>query len=311
MEIKELYNNFLKTTKYEKSEIAKRNYKNLKDRIKELDFEGGLQKDIDILEENISIIKSNKYGCVNAYNKFLAYLKSKGYNVSSSLKKNYETTTRRLELIKFLQTPKNREDIMKEFLISDRTLDTDFVEIEKGIEFCGFPLKIKLSSHEKEGRRTINDEEKKYCSSCNPFGLALNMTELYILLKVIPNQLNDERIRSSYEQIISRIYPQLSDNAINLLNIEDGSQDNVYYVEYEQLESSVFHQLIYFIKTGKSCTVIYAENGERREIRGKISLNYDEGNHASFIVNQKNKETKIKYIDFIGILDKDFKELYK
>ena len=189
--------------------------------------------------------------------------------------------------------------------------ECDFVEIEKGIEFCGFPLSIKLSSYEKEGRRTINDGEGKYYSSCNPFGLALNMTELFILLKVIPNQLKDERIRSSYEQIISKIYPQLSSHAIDLLKIKDNSQSNVYQVEYEQLKNSVFHQLIYFIKTEKKCTVIYNDNGERKAISGIIKLNYDDNYDDSFIVKQNKSEIIIKFIDFIGVLDKDFKEQYE
>ena len=77
MGLKELYNDFYKTTKYEKSDIAKRNYKNLKERIKNLDFSGDLQKNIEFLEEHIATIKSNKYGCVYAYYKFIDFLHPK------------------------------------------------------------------------------------------------------------------------------------------------------------------------------------------------------------------------------------------
>jgi len=306
MDIKRLYNKFYFNYYNDETEIGKRNLRSLKEKINSLVIEGNLQNDIDTLEKHIETIKSNKYGCVNSYNKFLTFLKSEGYEIKSSLKKNYETTTRRIELIKYLQTPKSREEILKEFLINRRTLDTDFAEIEKGIEFFGFPLKIKLSSHEREGRRTIDDEEEKYCSSCNPFGLALNMTELYLLLKVIPNQLKVEKIRNGYMEIISKIYPQLTQHSKDLLKIEDRSINNMYEVEFANLKRNVDFQLSYFMKTEKLCTIIYNDNGEVKELRGKIRYNKED--EYTFIVEHNKKQTIINYIDYLSI--KDFKDLY-
>lgn len=309
MNLKKMFSNFYNKALEGETEIGKRNLRNLKERINSLDLKDDLEDDIYTLELNIETIKSNKYGCVNAYNKFLSYLKSKGYKISSSLKKNYETSTRRLELIKFLQTPKTEEEILKEFMISERTLDTDFAEIQKGIEFCGFPLKVKLSVHESDGRRTISDGNKKYCSSCNPIGLALNMTELYLLTKVIPNQLKNKETRDWYEQIISKIYPQLSDNAKELLKIEDDSESNIYEVEYEQLKNKASNQLVYFMKREKMITVIYDDNGKRKEVKGKIRFNYGDNNENTFIIYNGNGETIINYTNLIGI--KDFEELYE
>ena len=134
MALKVLFNEYYKQAKYSESESERRHFRNLKLRISELEEKTNLQDEIDDLEELLTTIKSNKYGCVNAYNKFLKHLKDRGLNVRSTLPKNYETVTRRLELIKFLQKPKTRQKILDEFLINRRTLDEDFATLEKGID---------------------------------------------------------------------------------------------------------------------------------------------------------------------------------
>ena len=305
MEIKKLYNEYYKTARYSESESERRHFKNLQLRINELEEKSNLQDEIYELEELLTIIKSNKYGCINAYNKFLKYLKDSGYNFKSNLPKNYETVTRRLELIKFLQKPKTRDQILEEFLIKRRTLDEDFAALEKGIDFCGTKLKIKLSQYDRKGRRTIDNDN--YSSSCNPIGLALNMTELYLLTNVVPNQIENHEVKRLYENIIKKIYPQLSDYALGLMKIEDCSTTNKFEIEYEQLKDDVFNQLLYFMKReeDKECTIIYQQNGERKEIKGFIS----QGSNSSFIVRNKETETEINYIDFIGI--EDFKKSYE
>ena len=304
MALKVLFNEYYKQAKYSESESERRHFRNLKLRISELEEKTNLQDEIDDLEELLTTIKSNKYGCVNAYNKFLKHLKDRGLNVRSTLPKNYETVTRRLELIKFLQKPKTRQKILDEFLINRRTLDEDFATLEKGIDFCGTKLKIKLSQYDREGRRTIDCDN--YSSSCNPIGLALNMTELYLLTNVIPNQIENDEVRRLYGSIIRKIYPQLSDYAMELMKIEDLSTSNKFEIEYEQLKNDSFNQLMYFMKREKECTIIYQQNGERKEIKGTISL---ANNNSCFIVKNNEKETEIKYIDFIGI--EDFKNYYE
>lgn len=303
MALKELFNDFYKQAKYAKLESERRHFKNLKLRINELSVKTNLQAEIDDLEELLTTIKSNKYGCINAYNKFLKYLKDSGFNVKSNLPKNYETLTRRLELIKFLQKPKTRKEILDEFLFNRRTLDEDFSSLEKGIEFCGTKLKIKLSQYAREGRKTVDNEN--YSSSCNPIGLALNMTELYLLTNVVPNQIENDEVKRLYNSIIRKIYPQLSDYARELMNIEDFSTSNKFEIEYEQLKNDNFDQLVYFMKRDKKCTIVYQQNGERQEIKGFIS----QGSNSSFIVRNEETETEIKYIDFIGI--EDFKKNYE
>ena len=178
--------------------------------------------------------------------------------------------------------------------------------IAKGIDFCGTKLKIKLSQYNREGRKTIDSDN--YSSSCNPIGLPLNMTELYLLTNVVPNQIENEEVKRLYGAIIRKIYPQLSDYARELMKIKDCSITNKFEFEYEQLRNDAFEQLMYFMKRerDKECTVIYQENGERKETKGFIS----EGNDNScFIVGNKENRTKIQYIDFIGI--KDFEKNYE
>jgi len=309
MAIKELFNNYNKKVKYDVTESEKRHLKNLKSIINDLSEKKDLQEEIDDLEETITTITSNKYGCVNSYYKFLKYLKDNGYkNLKSNLAKNYETVTRRLELIKFLQTPKTREQILDEFLINSRTLDGDFSSLEKGIEFCGTKLEIKLSQYERQGRRTVDNE--KYSSSCNPIGLPLNMTELYLLTNVVPNQIENEDVKRLYNNVIRKIYPQLSKHALALMNIEDCFASNKFEFEYEQLVNDAFNQLMYFMKreSDKECIIIYQKNGERKEIKGFVCQGSD---NSCFAIKNASGKTEIKYIDFIGIDENCFKKNYE
>lgn len=306
MTIKELYNKFYVKVRYAKKDSERRHYKNLKTRIEELDIskcENDIQKQINCLEEEISQITSTKYSCVYSFYKFIDFLKENDHTIETSLSKNYETQTRRMELIRFLQTPKTREQILDEFLIKRRTLDEDFAALEKGIEFCGTKLKVKLSRYDRKGRRTVDGDN--YTCTCHPIGLALNLTELFLLTEIIPNQIKNEEIKRRYKDLLHKIYPQLSDYAKKILKLENYLGLNMYEIESEQLEKDAIQQLIYYLKREKRCTVVYQKNGERLCASGFVCLNVEDG----FSIRDGKKEIIIEFKDFVGVVD--FKKDYE
>ena len=179
----------------------------------------------------------------------------------------------------------------------------------EGIDFFGTELKIKLNSYDREGRQTIDKDN--YHSTCNPIVLPLNMTELFLLVKVIPSMLDDYDLREAYDSIVSKIYPQLSNYALNLIgNPEFRQKSSIFDFELNSVINNNRNKLIYVEKRGlcrdkdfENITIIY-KNG--LEITGKI--NFDDYKYL-VVTGKDGKKTTINYEDFVDI--KDFYKIYK
>lgn len=298
MDIKDEYNEFYKTAKYKEN---REYYKKLKDVIFTMD-DPKLYK----IEDYIRSVRSTKTRFVYAYKDFYDFLKRKGEKVSSNLPKNYDTQTRRLELIKYLQTPRTREDILNEFLINERTFDIDKKELEKGIEVCGVKLIVKISSYNRNGNNTIDNE--KFVCSCHPFFVALNATELYLITKVIPDAIkNNNELYRAYSDILSKIYPQLSDYALKMIDVELNCINNEtnYLWESETLKNDTFKRLVYCLKQEREFTILYNKDGIISEVTGFVR---DITNNP-FYVETKTDKVYIRNENFIDV--KDFFDNYK
>lgn len=301
MNIKEEFNEFYKSARYKDN---KEYFTKLCEIIKSME-----NPSLYEIEDYIRGVRSTKTRFIYAYNDFIKHLKAKGFDVSSGLPKNYDTQTRRLELIKFLQTPRTREDILNEFLINERTFNTDKKELENGIEVCGVRLKVKISTYNRNGNNTVDDE--KYVCSCHPIFIALNATELYLLSKVIPDAIKDNyELSKAYSEILEKIYPQLTDYALKMIDVElndfSNNEKANYKWESTLLKHDVFKRLVYCIKQDREFTILYNnDNGMICEVTGYVR---DISNNP-FYVENKNGKTFIRIENFIDI--KNFFETYK
>ena len=154
-------------------------------------------------------------------------------------------------------------------------------------------------------------DDKGYHSSYNPFGLVLNMSELYLLTNIIPKMLKNSDINREYINIINKIYPQLSCYAQDLM---ENKYFNCYIsreefkLESKMMKDSAISQLSFVSKAEKKCTVIYKVGGEIFKVEGRVRVPYNED---SFLVKKEDgSKLIILFEDFLGI-ENFFDEVYE
>lgn len=266
-----------------------------------------VERGIAAVEDYIRSLRNRKIKHIMVYLDFVSWLKQ---NVSDSIQSNfpkdYVTSTRRIELIKYLQEPHSREDITEQLVVNERTLNSDFKALEDGIDVLGCTLKVKFRKYDREGRITVDGCE--YHSSCNPVFLPLNMTELFLLTNIIPNYLTNTELCDSYKSILKKIYPQLTDYSLGLMKIEKSDfpdTRSLYKFEYETLLKSHIYQLVYFLKRGEEATFVIVDNGKPKEIKGTI----DNFSGDTFIIRNQTGRLTVKIENYLGV--KDLHKTYK
>lgn len=310
MDLKEKYNEFYNKKIRNANEVEKKYMKLLKTKISDLDLTNEkIDLSLAIIEDKIASISSLKTNYINIYYKFLDYLKSQNIKCSCGFSKSYLTETRRIELIKYFQEAHTEEQVLKDFMIKNRTFRSDLKALEDGIDFCGTKLKIIFNKYDRDGKITIDD--KGYHSSYNPFGLVLNMSELYLLTNIIPKMLKNYDINREYCNIINKIYPQLSDYAQDLMENKYFNQyipREEFILESKLMKDSAINQLSFVSKAGKICSVMYKVDGGICKVEGRVRVPYNED---SFIVKKEDGTKEIiLFEDFLGI-ENFFDEVYE
>ena len=272
--------------------------------IKNKNVESGIVE----VEDHIRSIRNRKIKHIMVYLDFVCWLKNNvNKSIQSNIPKDYVTSTRRIELVKYLQQPHSRSDITEQFVINDRTLNSDFKALENGIDVLGCTFKVRFKKYDRDGRITI--DESLYHSSCNPLFLPLNMTELFLLTNVIPNFLTRyDELSDSYQSLLKKLYPQLTDYCLDLMKIDKhtiSNENRPYEFEYDLLVRSNFNKLVYFLKREEEATFIVDENGTPTEIKGVITNISDD----SFKIKTKTGSVLIGLDKYLGV--KDFDKTYK
>lgn len=289
---------------YEDKKIAKDILKYISNnhRIASKDVESAIPD----IEEYIRSIRNRKFRHITVLKEFVKFYNKK-YNksIKVNISKEYSVLTRRIELIKFLQQPHTREDILGEFLINERTLNDDFSNLEKGIDVLGCQLQVKFLKYDRQGRFTVDDYS--YHSSCNPIFMPLNMTELFFLTNIVPAGIKNTMMKNNYLNIIKKIYPQLSDYSASIINVDNSDDNKTFVFEYDLLKNNVHRQLDYLYKRANSvnATFIYSENGATKTFVGYLKRYLDD---ECFVVANAKEEAIIKFEDFIAI--ENFKDIY-
>ena len=166
---------------------------------------------------------------------------------------------RQLEIMKYLhEGPKTREQIACHFSISIETLSGDLIELQKGITFLGYEMKIDLE----RGTNT-------YDSTIHPVFLPLNLSEVYALTVGLKKVGKEGPFRDIYGYIADNIYAQLSDygqDRISRKGKEVGITfqpplEKKYRSERDLLKNHLSgprtRMLAYYLKSGAKCKVDY------------------------------------------------------
>jgi predicted DNA-binding transcriptional regulator YafY len=92
-----------------------------------------------------------------------------------------EPFERRIEIIKLLHGRKMRTGELAEHFVDDRTIRADIDSLRMGMDVLGVKIKIE-SKHE-------GSQKHYYISTVHPIMLALNLSELLALLKLLENSI--------------------------------------------------------------------------------------------------------------------------
>ena len=121
-----------------------------------------------------------------------------------------ESLERRLEILKLLQDKELRtSEIATHFNVDERTIRKDISALREGMNVFG--VKIKIESKHYDG-----NPKHYYKSTVHPIMMALNLSELFALLKL----LEDARKQCTgevYTHIFNIVYNQITDYAEKMI----------------------------------------------------------------------------------------------
>jgi predicted DNA-binding transcriptional regulator YafY len=123
--------------------------------------------------------------------------------------KKLEPIERRIEILKLLQGREMRTgEIAEYFDVDERTIRSDIQALRDGMDILGVKIRIE-SKHE-------GTQKHYYKSTVHPIMLALNLSELYALLKLLENAMLQSR-GEVYKHIFEQVYSQITDYAEGLI----------------------------------------------------------------------------------------------
>lgn len=281
-----------------------RTIETMKNKLNEFE-EGDEEKDyIKRMEEYIIANKSIHMQYIQL--KFYKYLKEK-YNkeVDTRLKNekiNILPKERQIDILKNFHCEIKREELSKIYGVSERTIYEDLDSLEKGIVFMDTKIKVNFNARKSEFEDTVH-----------PIFLALNLTEVNLLMNFLPEILKEykQNCHDSFKRkrinrvntLINRMKIQLSDYAVGELDINCKNIDKTMkYISEKEFIKNDDNYLDYLLKAERK-TRSFLINGI--EYEGKIDYD-DDGYFISTTDNKKiriNKEEddikskKIKLID--------------
>lgn len=241
---------------------------------------------LEILVDLIRGWQSRGKGKVaNTLHKFAAYLrKNHGINLNEdALPKDIpDVTERRLDMLKFLQTPQTREALESRYLTSERTIRSDLTVLVNGWDIMGSRIRI---------NRIDIGKTITYNSTVHPVLLPLNLTEVYALAAGIPKLAQGTVFEEMARYLADVIGSQLSEHAANIIarsapdtalarKLLDGLS---YRPEEPMLAESRNAWLIYLAKQGMKCRIIYTDPaGDVCRIEGVPSLSHGDFQSIGF-----------------------------
>ena len=157
---------------------------------------------------------------------------------------------RRLNILKMLHGKELRTaEITEAYGVDDRTIRTDLETLRDGLEVMGTTVKI---VEQRSGHSNLS-----YKSTVHPIFLALNLSEVFALLKALEQAAQGIMTGDVYRNIFNNVYCQLSDYAKKMLDgklelgIKSADQKVTNRLEEEMVDKSEDYKLIYLEKSGR------------------------------------------------------------
>jgi predicted ArsR family transcriptional regulator len=207
--------------------------------------------------------------------------------------KSYEPFERRIEIIKLLHGQKMRTgELAEHFGVDDRTIRADIDSLRMGIDILGVKIKIE-SKHE-------GSQKHYYISTVHPIMLALNLSELFALLKLLENA-SSKNGGEVYKSIFQGIYSQMTDYAESRIS---GLLENKYDKSeiINNLEENAFnkhkdYKLIFWLKSGEFIEISYLDE-DNKPFNEKVKLLDFDGDMLK-VVGEDGKQRLLDYNDIV------------
>lgn len=211
-----------------------------------------------------------------------------------------DTTERRLRVACFLHEPKSREEIIARFFQSERTIRDDLKALREGFTFMGHWIQIE----------EVREKGKIwYVSTMHPVFLPLNLTEVYALTAGLLAALPAESpMYEMYQYLAESIYSQLSDYGKSVI-ARSAEKSGVSmpldvasrrgYCDERILIRRREGALMYMFKRGEDCVVTYVEDGENKEVQGRIKPSGSGVNKITVVSDDASYE--LEYANVIKI----------
>lgn len=197
----------------------KRTCENLKKQYIKVDSDP--DNDIDFVDKYIKDKKSTSMQKIHL--EFCRYLEKITNNkyFSSLENRNISITPieRRLDILKECHGYFKISELAEKYDVDQSTINDDIKKIENGIKFMGTDINPTI---------ICEKTKKRYEDTVHPVFLALNLTEVNTLMKILPeilNEINTESLERKQQikminSIIERMKSQLSDYACKRIKIE-------------------------------------------------------------------------------------------
>ncbi len=190
---------------------------------------------------------------------------TKNQKESNSANDIQEPINRRLKILKLLQGREMRTaEIAELFDVEDRTIRTDLNALKAGMKVMGTTVKIE---EQRSGHSNLS-----YKSTVHPVFLALNLSEVFALLKSLKQSAENSVTGDIYRDLFHTVYGQLTDYAKKMIDVKleskdtDSEADICNHLEEEWFDKDKAYKLIYLEKSGSYFPVTYTdENGNIQE----------------------------------------------
>jgi predicted DNA-binding transcriptional regulator YafY len=205
-----------------------------------------------------------------------------------------ELHERRVEILKLLQGREMRiGEIAEYFGVDDRTIRSDIQALRDGMNIFGVKIEID-SKHE-------GSQHHYYKSTVHPIMLALNSSELYALLKLLENEMLQER-GEVYKHIFEQVYSQITDYAEGL--IADKLKNKYEKTKISNLleeDAVVRHKnlmFVYWMKSGRFIAISY-RNKDGVMVNKEVRLIDIRNNDELIIRDEQGNEHSMNYKDMV------------
>ncbi|MBE5958699.1 MAG: hypothetical protein E7254_07555 [Lachnospiraceae bacterium] len=205
-------------------------------------------------------------------------------------------------------------DVAREFMVSERTIETDLASLQDGTAILGNSFKVQFDR---------SKSKVDFISSVHPMMLTPNFTEVICVLEGLRNQEEQNTLFCDYAwNMAQNIWIQLSQYAkdrirnvlvqklkldsdwYECLDRKASLANNMFLDEYDvAMRSSSDKEIAiaaYAFKSGVNTLLVYSENGNEKEIDNCHIIDID-GQGISVIIPD-NKRIQIRKEDIISII---------